>query len=177
VGTEHGFIYLVAPGGAELERRVGLGIFTENRVPNLKPGEGLTGQVWQTGQPMIVNDYAKWSGRPKTVSPSLVNAMVGVPLHSSEKVIGVLALAIKGGSTQTFSDEAVELLSRFAQLASIALDNARLYTETQQRLAELATINSVGEAVASQLELDALIDLVVKSCATLSKPKSFTWRF
>ena len=42
----------------------------------------------------------------------------------------------------------------------VALDNARLVHETRQRVAELATVNSVGQALASQLDLDALIELV-----------------
>ncbi|MGH2521982.1 MAG: GAF domain-containing protein [Anaerolineales bacterium] len=159
VGTEHGFIYLVAPGEAEMERQVGTGVFNVNRAPRLKPGEGLSGAVWQTGRPLVVNDYDNWPGRSR-VGISLVDAMVGVPLHSGEKVVGVLALASERGSGRTFGDDEVELLSRFAQLAAIALDNARLFDETQQRLRELAAINSIGQALASQLELSAVIDLV-----------------
>ncbi len=131
LGTPHGFIYLVAPNGVELERQVGVGIFDEDRAPHLKPGEGLSGKVWETGQPLVVDDYDRWSGR----SPSgtlLVHAMAGVPLHSGSKVVGVLALASERGSNRTFGDDEVELLTRFAQLASIALDNARLYTAAQQ---------------------------------------------
>jgi PAS domain S-box-containing protein len=86
--------------------------------------------------------------------------MVGVPLNSGSQVVGVLALAHEGGSQRIFGDEEVELLTRFAQLASIALDNARLYTETEQRVAELALVNSVGQAAASQLELQVLVELV-----------------
>ena len=42
----------------------------------------------------------------------------------------------------------------------VALENAQLIHETRQRVAELGTVNSVGQALASQLDLDALIDLV-----------------
>ena len=42
----------------------------------------------------------------------------------------------------------------------MALDNARLVHETRQRVAELATVNSVGQALASQLDLGTLIELV-----------------
>ncbi len=131
LGTPHGFIYLAAPGGAELERKVGVGVFSEDRAPRLKPGEGLSGKVWQTGRPLVVNDYGTWAGR----SPSgthLVHAMAGVPLHSGSKVVGVLALASDRESERVFGDDEVELLSRFAQLASIALDNARLYAAAQE---------------------------------------------
>lgn len=131
LGTHHGFIYLAAPGGAELERKVGVGVFSEDRAPRLKPGEGLSGKVWQTGRPLVVNDYETWAGR----SPSgthQVHAMAGVPLHSGSKVVGVLALASDRESERVFGNDEVEQLSRFAQLASIALDNARLYAAAQE---------------------------------------------
>ncbi len=132
LGTPHGFIYLVMPGEAELEREVGVGMFGQDVALRLKAGEGLSGQVWQTGQPMVVNDYDTWPGRlPDRTQP--IHAMAGVPLHSSSQVVGVLALASSRGSNRVFTDDEVEQLSRFAQLASIALDNARLFQETQRQ--------------------------------------------
>lgn len=131
LGTPHGFIYLAVPGEAELERKVGVGVFNVDRAPRLKPGEGLSGTVWQTGRPIVVDDYDTWPGRSQS-GVSLVQAMAGVPLHSGSKVVGVLALASERGSNRAFSADEVELLTRFAQLASIALDNARLYAAAQE---------------------------------------------
>ncbi len=133
VGTPHGFIYLVNPAGTELIRQIGTGIFHTDRSPRLKPGEGLSGTVWQTGQPLLVNNYADWEGRPPNISKDLVQAMVGVPLRSGVTVVGVIALAYQAESGQLFDAEDLELLTRFAQLASVALDNAWLYRETQQQ--------------------------------------------
>ena len=50
-----------------------------------------------------------------------------------------------------------DLLTTLAASLSVALDNARLIDETRQRAAELAIVNSVGQALAGQLDLDALI--------------------
>jgi signal transduction histidine kinase len=131
LGTPHGFIYLVASDEAELERHVGVGLFREDEAPLLRHGEGLSGKVWESGKPLVVDNYDAWPGR----SPSgmqLVHAMAGVPLYSGSKVVGVLALASERSSNRTFNQDEVELLSRFAQLASIALDNARLYAAAQE---------------------------------------------
>jgi PAS domain S-box-containing protein len=136
IGTPHGFIYLLTPDGSELERRVGVGVFNVDRVPRLKPGEGLSGRVWQTGRPVVVNDYDTWPGRPSAVGSEVVKAIAGVPLQSGEQVAGVLALAFEASADRRFSDEDVELLNRFAQLASIALDNARLFAKMEAALAE-----------------------------------------
>ena len=164
LGTLHGFIYLLSPGEAEMERKVGLGVFSEARVMRLKPGEGLSGQVWQTGRPIVVDDYDTWPGRsPQGVG--LVQAMVGVPLHAGAKVVGVIALATERGSGRTFGADEVELLIRFAQLGGIAIQNARLFdetnrllAETKQRNAELAVINSVQQALASQLDFRRVVE-------------------
>ena len=57
-----------------------------------------------------------------------------------------------------FSEADVRLLVTLAGSLSVALENARLFEETRQRAAELAVINSVGQAFADQLDLEALID-------------------
>ena len=66
-----------------------------------------------------------------------------------------------------FSDGDVRLLTTIANSLSVALENARLFDETQrllketeQRAAELAIINSVQEGLASKLEMQAIYDLV-----------------
>jgi PAS domain S-box-containing protein len=62
-------------------------------------------------------------------------AVLGVPLSSGGMVTGVIGLS-RTEPGRTFDDDEVEQVSRFAELASVALDNARLYAATQQELAE-----------------------------------------
>jgi PAS domain S-box-containing protein len=59
-----------------------------------------------------------------------------------------------------FSASDRQLLGTIAGSLGVALENAQLIQETRQRVAELGTVNSVGQALASQLDLDALIGLV-----------------
>ena len=59
-----------------------------------------------------------------------------------------------------FGEDDQRLLTTLAGSLSVALENARLVQETRQRVGELATVNSVGQALSSQLDLDALIELV-----------------
>jgi PAS domain S-box-containing protein len=160
LGTPHGFIYLVTPDGTELERKVGLGVFDVDRVPHLKPGQGLSGIVWQTGQPLVVNDYGAWSGRPAIIGSDLVRAMAGIPLRSGEQVAGVLSLAFEMSANRTFSEEDVELLTRFAQLASIALDNARLFEQAERQLNELATLYAASQALAGTLDVRKVMETI-----------------
>ena len=59
-----------------------------------------------------------------------------------------------------FSDADQRLLTTLAGSLSVALENARLIHETRQRNAELALINSVQAALAGELELQAIYDVV-----------------
>lgn len=132
MGATHGFIYLVEPEENVLELKVGVGAFSRTPTLRLRSGEGLSGRVWQSGQPLVINDYITWSGRAISLDDAPITAAIGVPLKARTQVVGVLGIAHENGSEQAFGEAEVELLNRFAQLAAIALDNARLFTAAQE---------------------------------------------
>ncbi|MBN1149481.1 MAG: GAF domain-containing protein [Anaerolineales bacterium] len=147
LNAPHGFLYLLEPGETEMECKVGVGALNQTVGYRRKLGEGLVGKIWQTGQPLVVENYATWPGRVSAFQQGSVRAIMGVPLISGAQVLGVIGLAHGEESDRTFGVEEVELLSRFAQLASVALDNARLYSaaqETQRRLTDI--INFLPDA-------------------------------
>ena len=82
-----------------------------------------------------------------------------VPLVAGGKAAGVISLQ-NIDREHAFDEDDQRLLTTVAGSVSVALENARLVSETRQRVSELATVNSVGQALSSQLELDALIELV-----------------
>jgi serine phosphatase RsbU (regulator of sigma subunit) len=131
--TPHGYIYLVDSTGSVLERNLGVGAFSKTIGHHLRPNEGVSGKVWQTGEPQVVNDYNTWTERATNAEYDVtIRAIMGVPLKSGADVIGVLGMAYDIASDKRFGKDEVELLSRFGELASISLDNARLYTATQE---------------------------------------------
>jgi signal transduction histidine kinase len=136
LGTTHGYVGLLKADGSGVEIKVGIGLYRQYIGFTSESGEGLMGKVWQTGQLVIVDDYDTWAGRAPDFSYQTVGAAVGLPLISDGQVMGVLGAAYTPGAKQTFDQRKIDLLYRFAQLASIALDNARLYTAAQQELAE-----------------------------------------
>jgi PAS domain S-box-containing protein len=131
LGTPHGFIYLVDPEKKMLECKVGVGIFNGILGSTLKLGQGLSGKVWQTGQPLLIDNYQDWDERAANLDLEYeaIGVVMAVPLKSGAKTTGVLGLACHRETGQTFSEEEKELLELFAELASIALDNARFYAE------------------------------------------------
>jgi diguanylate cyclase (GGDEF)-like protein/PAS domain S-box-containing protein len=135
MGTPHGYVYLLEPGEAELKMRVGVGIYEDYVGYRVKPGEGLAGKVLESGQSLVVGDYVAWEGRSAKFDRDDFRAVAGVPLESESEVVGVLGLSYLK-EDRTFGDEDLALLERFAELASIALDNARSYALGQQESTE-----------------------------------------
>ena len=140
VGTEHGYVFLLSPqrnanGEQEMIMRVGIGAYNGFKGTKANRGVGLAGTVWQTGEPLVVDDYRNWSGRLALSSRDILRAVAGVPLKSGAHTVGVIGLAyLEEG--RRFGKEEMEALTRFAELASISLDNARLYEAVQTELGE-----------------------------------------
>ena len=91
--------------------------------------------------------------------------MIFVPFGTGTQVNGSFSLQ-NFDHEHAFSDSDVRLLQTLAGSMGIALENARLFGETQrllketeQRAAELATVNTLSQALASATQLDALIEL------------------
>ncbi len=121
---------------------------------------GFRKQVLETGDPLLINDAvaqrAVTAGQPK-MQGEMPKSLVFAPLISGGQANGVVSLQ-NLDREHAFTDADMGLLATLAASLSVALDNARLIDETRQRAAELAIVNSVGQALAGQLDLDELIE-------------------
>jgi diguanylate cyclase (GGDEF)-like protein len=131
LGTAHGYIYVLDEGGATLSVRVGTGLFEGLLGHRMPVDEGLAGAITRSGQGLAVDDYDTWSGRSPAMPMSTFGSVLGVPLTSGDRVVGVIGLAA-GDSIRRFGAKDIEALTSFAKLASIALDNARLVDVAQR---------------------------------------------
>ncbi|HET6871138.1 MAG TPA: GAF domain-containing protein [Solirubrobacteraceae bacterium] len=126
---------------------------------------GFRRHVMQTREPLMIAEItpevAERYGNPMVLSGEPVKSALFVPLVAGDRVTSVVSLQ-NLDRTHAFSEDDQRLLTTLAGSVSVALDNARLLAESRQRVAELATVNSVGQALSSQLDPDVLIDLVGK---------------
>ena len=134
-GSEHGYIFLLADGGQCMEIQVGMGFFSDQLGLKVRMGEGLSGKVWQTTQPLLVDDYQHWPDRLKAPALDQLRSAVGIPLKSDQRVRGVIGL---GQTTpdKPFDHETITILERFAALALLALEKAELYVKVHRELNE-----------------------------------------
>jgi PAS domain S-box-containing protein len=135
VDIPSGYVYLLEPGGNEMSVKVGVGVSRDFVGALISKGQGVAGRIWETGQPLVVEDYRNWEHRLTNAGYDNLRLVGAVPLRSGSRVVGVLGVeSTKEG--QGLDKHQIEILNRFAQLASIALDNAQLHSAAQQELAE-----------------------------------------
>jgi PAS domain S-box-containing protein len=132
--SQHGYLYVVDETVSDqLVCRVGIGRFSDLPGYRLQRGEGLAGRAWETGKPLAVDDYHTWPGRLPQFD--WMRATVVLPLRAGPDIVGLIGL-VHDTEGPTFGPEEIDLLTRFGRLASLALDNARLYQAAQQELNE-----------------------------------------
>lgn len=127
----------------------------------------------KTGQPLLLSTLEEEIANGAYFPPEIIEkgeglfsqSWLGVPILAAERVLGLIALA--DGCPHAFSENHMRLLQTLSSNVGVAIDNARLFDETQrllketeQRAAELAIINSVQSGLASQLDMQAIYELV-----------------
>jgi len=103
----------------------------------LKPGEGLTGKVVQTGKGLISN-HSENDHRAMQVpgTPENKESIISAPLTWSGEVIG--AITLRSDEGREFTQEDLDLLTIFARQTADAIENARLYENLNQAYKELS---------------------------------------
>jgi PAS domain S-box-containing protein len=166
VGTGRGVLYLMQPDGETLELTVSRNQPDDYVGTIIRLGEGLSGRVAQTGEPMMVTDYQNWEGRVPAYENAPKGRILGVPIKRGGKVIGVINVA-DNEQMGSFSDEEVRLVSLFAEQAAVAIENARLF-EAEREQRELAeALRETGSVLSATLDLDTVLDRLLDQIARL----------
>ena len=139
-------------------------------APGRYPVLGFRTQIVQTKQPVLVNTnvakLARDLGQPTIPGTITPKSWLGVPMMVGDQVTGILSLQ-NIDHENAFDQSDVRLLQTLAASMSVALENARLFDETQrllaeteQRAIELHIINSVQEELAQKLNMASIYELV-----------------
>ena len=137
----------------------------DDSVPAFPMGEGLTSQIILSGTPIRLNTSAEAEALGARSYGEPQESFLGVPIPVGDRTIGVLSLSAREASAFSEADE--RLVSTVASSMGVALESARRFDETkrllgqtEQQNAELAVVNEVGQALAKQLDLNAVTELV-----------------
>jgi len=135
------FIMMDEDGYLRMRRHRGL---SEEFVPSIvgRPGEGFFGKVYQSGEAILVRDARKQLD-PVTAEAVLregVTSFVHVPVKVKGETVAVMNLTSLQ-EDRRFSERDLERLNAFADQAAIAIENARLFEETETKLKEITLLH------------------------------------
>jgi GAF domain-containing protein len=113
--------------------------------------EGMAGKVFASKKPMLVKNYSLWEGRVEKLATAF-RSMIEYPLLLKDDAIGVLAVfdSIDEGR---FSESDYPILDRLARQAALAIHNAQIDEEMQERIDQLNALYETSLAITSQVDL------------------------
>ncbi|HEY3303765.1 MAG TPA: GAF domain-containing protein [Candidatus Binatia bacterium] len=159
-GRERAYIRLqnAATGNMELIAHRGL---TAAHAELIMKGrfDGKSARVFATGEPLILNDPDR--ARRKTDSGAARNAVSArIPLKAGGKTIGILNVG--SSQPQPFLSREVRLLQALANVIGVAVENARLYAETQRNLARVRALHEIDSAILSSANHETVLKVLLE---------------
>ncbi|MGD9146530.1 MAG: GAF domain-containing protein, partial [Anaerolineae bacterium] len=172
LSAEAGSVLLLDRRTDELVFRVAHGPVSDSLLgQRIPPGEGIVGAAIETREGQIVNDAQadpRWYTGSDQTTGFVTRSILCVPLISRGRPVGALEVINKVDGT-LFDSEDLELLYNFSVQAAVAIDNAQLYEQTDDRLRaridELTALQRTTRELNATLELDHILQLVLESAA------------
>jgi signal transduction histidine kinase len=161
-GARYAALGVIDRSGTALERFVTAGVTPEQyaAVGDLPSGRGILGVLINEAKPLRLADLAEHKrsvGFPLNHPP--MHTFLGVPVLLRGVAYGNLYLTEKEGGAE-FTDDDQELVTLLASQAAVAIDNARLYEAATRWLRQLESLNEVGNALLTEIELPRLLALI-----------------
>ncbi len=126
----------------------------------MRLGEGVSGTVALRREGLIVNDFRSSAYfTPFHAQHSRHTAVMAEPLVYRDRLLGVITLDNEG-SDRRFTEEDQRVLRLFADHAAIAIENARLFQQEQQRREQLKALQAVSEEITRELDTSRLLTLL-----------------
>ena len=149
-GAQEGWICIHEPESGDFEFKAVIGRSAYPSGSRFKAGRGIAGEVWRTGRTVLVDNYRTWPRRADVDDYAVRHATVAVPLRYEGRLAGVLGLAYHDAERRFEADD-LAMLERLAELASIALNNARLYDQVKQELAMRTRLEAERDLMQARL--------------------------
>ncbi len=125
-------------------------------------GQGITGQVAQTGEPLLVPDVRQAEGYLQIVPET--RSELCVPLKADGRILGVINAESR--RLHAFSEDDLRLLSTLAGQLTTAIERVRLFGETRRRLEYLQALRNVDMTITASLDLRVTLDILLNQVIT-----------
>jgi signal transduction histidine kinase len=165
-GADTGLLMLMTDDRRGLVPTISIGYFDRERFPfnqdrPLPASMGIMGRAARTGETQLVRDvsadedYVSFLPDAKT--------QLSVPLAMRGEVLGVITLA--STELDAFGEHDMSFLERLGRRAAVALDNARLFRQSEQMADDMSILYSASRAITATLERAEVLQRIVQAMA------------
>ena len=163
-GARYAALGVIDKAGQSVERFLTTGVdaATHEAIGELPRGRGILGVLIREARTLRLHDLTedpRSVGFPRNHPP--MRTFLGVPIVLRGVAYGNLYLTEKAGGGD-FTEEDADLTQLLAAQAAVSIENARLYESSTRWLRQLESLNEVGNALASELELEPLLGIVAR---------------
>jgi signal transduction histidine kinase/CheY-like chemotaxis protein/putative methionine-R-sulfoxide reductase with GAF domain len=159
------FINLMDAPGRDFISAYGIDRGIRQSVERFPASSGFSGHVANTGQPYFAQDLSAepppYPRNPVPGSSQWVKSLIAVPLRFSGEIIG--AISTQSYKANAFKDHDLKLLETFADHIAIAIQNARLFEQTQKTLAETEILYQASAELNTVQNYDDILNVLCKS--------------
>jgi two-component system phosphate regulon sensor histidine kinase PhoR len=136
--AEEGSLMLLDEKQGELYMRASKNLEKQAQSMRLAVRDSLAGRVMETKKPLVIGGESQWQ---KIKTYYLVKSLMYIPLVMGERAVGVLGVSNRQKDA-LFDRRDARVLAALADYATIAIQNASLYTETDNERNKISTILS-----------------------------------
>ncbi len=158
--AEAGAIWLYDTASSELYFAVARGWFNELDDSLLRPGEGIGGVVFSSGEPYVTSEFA---GDPQFKYREKIPAGWGgvcVPIQAASETVGVLFVSVQ--HPRKITSQELKMLTSLSEMAGMAVHRISLHDQTVRRLNYLQSLRAVDQAITANLDLNLTLNTLLE---------------
>lgn len=168
LNVERSTFYLLNEGTHRLESMVAQGV--ENQMISVPVGQGIVGTMFQQKKPLIINNAQNSELLAKKHDQKLkfvTKSVLCVPVFDEDET-AVGALQCLNKKNGDFSSNDIDVLNSFSAAITLIIKNSNLYLASEQLKNNFSTLLDVFSAIASELDLNKLIQLIMNKAAEIT---------
>jgi GAF domain-containing protein len=119
----------------------------------------------ESGQPLVISDTQEYPGWVRIEPLAHVRSFAGAPVMAQGRVVAFFQL--DKAEPNFYQPKHAERLAAFAGQAALAMQNAQLFAAERRRVAALTSLHDIGLELSAQLDLPALLRMLVSSAVRL----------
>jgi len=167
LGVDAGRLYVLDEKNQVLRLTAyhGLTVDQVSGIESYAVGEGIIGKTFMENRPMVFADMASDANYAALARGGMgrswgFRSAAGLPITIKERPVGVIY--VYGRTVREFSSQDIDLLSAIGGQIGFAIENARLFQETQRNLEHMRALQEIDEAITSTLDLHQVLDVLLE---------------